>query len=503
MVATLDIKTADGIVRGHRGRRVARWRSIPYAAPPVGEWRFRAPRPVRPWSGVRNATEFGFAAMQHRNGARIGPRREQPTGEDCLTLNVTAPVEPSATPRPVMVFIHGGGYILGTSALGLYSGARLALRGDVIVVSLNYRLGAFGFVDFSEYSTPGQPFDTNLGLRDQVAALEWVQRNIAAFGGDPGNVTIFGESAGAHAVLALLATPAAAGLFHRGISQSPPADWATTADDAKIFARRCVDALGVSPDEAGKALLELRPNDIRRVVDKAVAGVLRDQPGIFPVAPVVDGDFLPESPFTAITGGTAHRVPLIIGTNRDEGTLFTRLDDTLPTTPDRMRRVLRHSGDDAESRVIAAYPGFPDPKVAVRMGGDFVFWRPATEVMAGHGRYAPTYAYRFDFAPRAVHLAGFGATHAFDLIPVFGASDTPVGRALTVAGGQRGLRSVTRQFQDNWLSFARTGKPLPSWPEYTPDRRSTMIIDYPPRVEDDPESAKRIAWQGVRLPSLA
>lgn len=502
MVATTDITTADGIVRGSKGRRVSRWRSIPFAAPPVGELRFRAPQPVQPWSGVHDATRFGFAAMQHRRGAQIGPRQQQPTGEDCLTLNITAPAEPSATPRPVMVFIHGGGYFIGTSALGLYSGSRLALLGDVIVVSMNYRLGAFGYVDFSEFSTPAQKFDGNLGLRDQVAALEWVQRNIAAFGGDPGNVTIFGESAGAHAVLALMATPAAAGLFHRGISQSPPADWGASQADAKVFARRCVDKLGAGSGDAAQALISASANNIRRAVDQSISEVLRDQPGLFPVAPQVDGDYLPLPIVEAFTSGNAHRVPLIIGTNRDEGTLFVRLDDTLPTTPDRIRWLLRQAGNGAESRVTAAYPGFPKPKIAVRMGGDFTFWRPALQVMAGHSQYAPTYAYRFDFAPRAVQLAGFGATHALDLIPVFGATSSPMGRALTAAGGQRGFRAVARQFQNNWLAFARTGTPLPSWPAYTEEQRATMIIDYPQRVEYDPEKAKRLAWQGVHPPAL-
>ncbi|MFJ4652793.1 carboxylesterase/lipase family protein [Nocardia sp. NPDC088792] len=502
MVATTDITTADGTVRGLRGRRVSRWRSIPFAAPPVGELRFRAPQPVQPWRGVRDATQFGFAAMQHRNGARIGPRTQQPTGEDCLTLNVTVPNEPAAGPRPVMVFIHGGGYFIGTSALGLYSGARLAVRGDVIVVSINYRLGAFGYVDFSEYSTPANAFDSNLGLRDQVAALEWVRRNIAAFGGDPGNVTIFGESAGAHAVLALFATPAAAGLFHRGISQSPPADWASSPADAKLFAQRCVTELGATATTAAERLRTASANDIRRAVDRAINRILHDQPGLFPGAPLVDGEYLPLSPIDAFASGAAHRVPLIIGTNQDEATLFTRFDDTLPTTPERIHWLLRQSGADAESRVTAAYPGYPSPKAAVRVGGDFTFWRPSLQVMESHSRYAPTYAYRFDFAPRAIQLAGFGATHALDLLPVFGATDTPIGRAMTIAGGQRGLRAVTRQFMDNWLAFARTGSPLPSWPAYTEDRRATWIIDYPPHVAYDPDKTKRLAWQGVRIPAL-
>jgi para-nitrobenzyl esterase len=499
----VDITTAEGVVHGHRGRHVLRWRSIPYAAAPVGELRFRAPQPVQPWSGVRDATEFAFAAMQHRSGARIGPRRIQPTGEDCLTLNVVAPVEPSATPRPVMVFIHGGGYVIGTSALGLYSGARLALRGDVIVVSMNYRLGGFGYVDFSEFSTPERPFDSNLGLRDQVAALEWVQRNIAAFGGDPGNVTLFGESAGANAVVTLLATPAAGGLFHRGIAQSAPADWVVTAEEARLFARRCIEKLGATTEDTTKALTEASPNDIRKAVDREIGRALRDHPGVFPASPVVDGDYLPKAPIDAITDGSAHRVPLIIGTNRDEATLFTRFDDTLPTTPSRLRAALSGSEDGAESRLTAAYPGYPAARVAVRMGGDFVFWRPTLAVLAGHSQYAPTYAYRLDFAPRAVRLAGFGPTHALDLIPVFGGVDSSVGRALTAAGGHKGFRAVQREFQDNWLAFARTGKPLPSWPEYTEQRRITRVIDYPARLEVDPEKSKRLAWESIRVPALS
>jgi para-nitrobenzyl esterase len=503
MLATTDIMTADGVVRGHRSRRVVRWRSVPYAAPPVGALRFRAPHPVQPWSGVRDATEFGFAAMQHRNGARLGPRRSQPTGEDCLTLNVTVPATPSSTPRPVMVFIHGGGYVLGTSALGLYSGSRLALRGDVIVVSINYRLGAFGYVDFSEFSTPERPFESNLGLRDQVAALRWVQRNIAAFGGDPGNVTVFGESAGAHAVVSLLATPAAAGLFHRGIAQSAPADWAVTAEEARVFTRRCLENLGATPEDAATALTAAGANDIRKAVDRAIGAVLWQQPGSFPAAPVVDGEYLPAAPIDAIAAGTAHRVPLIIGTNRNEGTLFARFDRTLPTTPEQLQAALARCGDATlEKRVVSAYPGYPTPKAAMRMGGDFVFWRPTVTVLEGHSRHMPSYAYRYDFAPRAVQLAGFGATHALDLIPVFGGVAGPIGRAMAVAGGYRAFRAVQDEFQENWLSFARTGAPLPSWPQYTEQHRSTRIIDYPARVEVDPDRTKRLAWEGVRVPAL-
>ncbi len=493
------ITTADGVVCGQRGAHLARWRGIPYAAAPVGELRFRAPQPVQPWTGVREATEFGLAAIQPRWGTQIGPRRAQPSGEDCLTLNVVAPAAPSPTPRPVMVFIHGGAYFIGTTALRLYSGSRLALRGDVVVVSINYRLGAFGYVDFGEFSTPESPFDSNLGLRDQVAALEWVRRNIAAFGGDPENVTVFGESAGAHAVLALLATPAAAGLFHRGIAQSPPADWGVPREDARAFARGCVGNLGATSDNAATMLREASTHDIRRAVERQMARDTHERPGAFAIAPEVDGDYLPKLPITAIIEGSAHAVPLIIGTNLDEARLFVRFDDTLPTTPDRLRGVLSGSRE-AESRIAAAYPGYPAPKAAVRAGGDYMFLRPSLQVMEAHSRRAPTYAYRFDYAPRAVRLAGFGATHALDLLPVFGGVDSAFGRATTIAGGHKGFRAVQREFQDNWLAFARTGKPLATWPEYSAERRTTRVIDYPPRLEVDPEKSKRVAWESVRVP---
>jgi len=501
MVATIDITTDDGVVRGRRGRRVLRWRGLPYAAPPIGELRFRAPQPVQPWSGVRDATEFSSASMQHRGGARLGARVVQPTSEDSLTLNVTVPATPSITPRPVMVFIHGGGYVMGTSALSLYSGARLAQRGAV-VVTLNYRLGAFGYADFSQFATPSRPFDSNLGLRDQVAALEWVRRNIAAFGGDPGNVTIFGESAGAHAVLSLLATPAAHGLFHRAIAQSPPADWGLSADDAAEFARLLIGRLGIDPADAAKVLPELPANDIRKAADRTVAATGRQHPGFFPICPVTDGEYLPQAPVDAIRDGNAAAVPLIIGTCRDEGQLFARFLDALPTDPKRLQRLLSAAGDEVEQRVRAAYPKYPEQRTAVRMGGDYVFWRPSVAVMEGHSKHAPTYAYRYDYAPRALKLAGIGATHATDLIPVFGAGDSPIGRALTTAGGAHGMAVVTRQFQDNWLTFARTGAPLPSWPAYTETDRLTLIIDDPVRVLPDPDRQRRLAWAGVRAPTL-
>ena len=406
----LQITTAEGAVRGCTKGGVRRWRSIPFAAPPVGDLRLRAPAPVQPWTGVRDATRFADAAIQNRRTSANAFGRIQRQSEDCLTLNVVAPCESRTTPRPVMVFIHGGGYLMGTSAVELYSGANLVKRGDVIVVSINYRLGALGYVDFSQFSTPERPFDSNLGLRDQVAALEWVQRNIAAFGGDPGNVTIFGESAGAAAITTLLATPAAEGLFHRAIAESSPADWAVSSDTAAEFGRRCVEFLGVDEPEnnreaAAKMLSTVEGYSIFRAGIRLMERDLEKAPGIFPMVPVVDGDYLPKAPIQAMADGTAHRVPLIIGTNRDEGTLFAKYFDYLPTRKDRIDVMLGGDEGSPADGLLARYPGYPEAVAAVEFGGDYMFWRPTIEACEAHSAYAPTFNYRYDYVPKVFRLS--------------------------------------------------------------------------------------------------
>ena len=209
----------EGPVRGAVNSGLRTWRGIPYAAPPVGELRLRLPQPVRPWTEVFDATAYGPVPPQPRGRGFLGAGRRTPMDEDCLTVNVTAPLAPAA-PRPVLVYLYGGGFTTGAASAEAYDATRLVERGDVVYVCMNYRLGALGFMDFRRYSTPQRPFDANCGLADQVAALRWVQRNIARFGGDPGNVTIFGQSAGAMSVTALMCAPSAKGLFHRAIALS-------------------------------------------------------------------------------------------------------------------------------------------------------------------------------------------------------------------------------------------------------------------------------------------
>ncbi|PTR30546.1 para-nitrobenzyl esterase [Rhodococcus sp. OK519] len=499
MTSSLDVTTTDGVVRGRRIGDLLTWRGIPFAAPPIGPLRLRAPQPVEPWAGIHDGTEFGAAAPQSRMGTTLRPGKYQPISEDCLTLNVLAPSAPSTTPRPVMVFIHGGAFVLGTTAMGIYRGDRLARRGDVVYVSVNYRLGALGYLDFTEFSSADRPFDSNLGLRDQVAALRWIQRNIAAFGGDPDNVTIFGESAGGTSVTTLMATPAAQGLFARAIAESSAPTLVGDAPRARQWARQFLTLLGCDDTtDAARALDAATPAELGKAGSRLGAKVLAETPGLHPFGPVVDGDYLPVEPLRAFTDGTAHRVPLIIGTNAREGTLFPKVLDGLPTNAARIDAMFALTDPDARDRVVAAYPGYPGPIAAIELGGDLTFWRPSVDIADAHSVHAPTYSYRYDFAPRLLHRLGLGATHAFELFAVFGYGDSAAGRALTASGGRRGMRAVTDRVQENWISFARNGVPEPWWPRYDIDNRRTLLFDVPTRVERDPGRERRVAWSGYR-----
>ncbi|MGB3773568.1 MAG: carboxylesterase/lipase family protein [Rhodococcus sp. (in: high G+C Gram-positive bacteria)] len=494
--AITEVTTADGTIRGFVHDDIAQWRGIPYAEPPVGPLRLRAPQPVTPWDGVRETTTWGDAAIQDSARSPIGPIKGQRTSEDCLTLNVSAPAARPSSPRPVMVFIHGGAYTLGTSATSLYSGKSFVQRGGVVYVSLNYRLGALGYLDFRQFSTPDRTFDSNLGLRDQVAALQWVQRNIAAFGGDPDNVTIFGESAGANAVTTLTAIPATRGLFHRAISQSSAPGMVATSDRSEQWGREFVELLGATPDTAADALATAEPHALVKAARRLGKKCLEETPGLIPYGPSVDGDFVPESPLEAYRSGRASAVPMIIGTNVHEGTLFPKALDALPTNDERISKLFANTDPSAKNRILAQYPGYPKGLSAIDFGGDVTFWRPSIEIADAHSQYAPTYVYRYDYSPRLFDLLKLHATHGSELFAVFGAYRTWQGRLFALLGDWRSSVKVTDEVQKHWLAFATGGAPQSEWGRYEVPTRATRIIDTATRMENDPLGARREAWEG-------
>ena len=310
-------------------------------------------------------------------------------------------------------------------------------------------------------------------------------------------MTIFGESAGGNAVTTLLATPAARGLFHRGIAESSAPGLVATKERATEWAREFVGFLG-NGDNAAQALDSADVTSLGRAGTKLAFTVLNRTPGLHPFGPVIDGDFLPENPLDACHAGSAHQVPLIIGTNSREGTLFPKILDALPTNPERIDKMFSLTDPDARDRVVEAYPGYPGEAAAIDVGGDFTFWKPSLELAEAHSRLAPTFSYRFDFAPRVMKWLGLHATHGFELFAVFGINETAFGKLMTVPGGRAAFAHVTEQVQSNWLHFARTGTPMDHWPTYDEATRSTMIFDARTRVQRDPRRDRRQAWEGYR-----
>lgn len=500
----LLVESDRGALRGIRRNGVRCWRGIPYAASTAGDGRFRAPRPAPGWDGVRDAADYGPVAPQKRKGQFIGAAPHLERSEDCLSLNVVAPEEPGSG-RPVMVFIHGGAYSVGSSGEYPQQGERLVRRHGVVYVSMNYRLGALGWLDFRAYASERHPFEANLGLRDQVAALEWVRRNIAAFGGDPGNVTLFGESSGANSVTTLMTVPAAEGLFARGIAQSSPANAVYLPEVAARWAGEYVrilsrmvdddDLESESPEDAGAMLRSADAMLLAEATTRLSVRTPDENPGTIALAPVIDGEFLPVRPLDAFRDGLAHRVPLIIGTNDREGSLFEGRISILPTTKPRIRAIFARTRKKSRKAIKRQYPGLPERRPAADFAGDFTFWFPSVKVAERHSRFAPVHCYRFDAAPRMPRLLGLDATHGLELFALFEKFDNVTGIGLTLLGGRRMFREVGRRMQRHWASFAASGAPEPTWPPYDEVARRTLIFDRADRVESDPRRAKRLAWE--------
>jgi len=488
----LVVKTTHGTLRGEARDGVASWKAIPYAAPPVGARRFRPPQPAVPWTGERDATRFGPVAAQSRDpriALMSGVTDKVVSGEDSLLLNVFAPADAApGDQRPVMVWIHGGAFIMGSGSTPLYHGAPFARQG-LIVVTFNYRLGLPGFLYLGDLA-PDRA-EGNYALLDQIAALAWVRDNIAAFGGDPGAVTVMGESAGAISVATLLAMPAARGLFHRAILESgasglsPP-----TRDDATRFARRVLAELAVTVDE-------LADVPIDRLI--ACQERLAQELGLGAFAPYIDGVTIPRPPIDVIRAGGAAGIPLLAGTNRDEWTLFEvflgagTIEPFKPLLRQRLGPVL----DQLLALHREAHAERSDARAWVDLVGEVVFRIPVirlAEAQAGHA--TPVYLYRFDWQSPA--LGGrLGAAHALELPFVWNRLDLPMASIL-LGPDLAGAQPLAAVMHASWVQFIKTGDPngggLPTWPTYDAERRPTLLIDRTCQVVDDPAGAARALW---------
>ena len=490
-------ETRSGKVQGTEEEGLHVFRGVPYAQPPVGALRWQRPRREEAWDDVRDASRFAAISAQGDSPLeQMLGSADVTKSEDSLYLNIWTPGLDDRR-RPVMVWIHGGGWLTGSGSTPWYDGARFALNGDVVLVTINYRLAALGFLHLADLLGPEYEGSGNLGILDQVAALEWVRDSIDAFGGDPGNVTVFGESAGAGSVGTLLGMPEARGLFQGAIAQSGAASWHITRDQATENARRLIDALGVASDDA-EALLSVQ---WERIVEaQAVLGGEGGALGL-PFQPVIDGTVLPVPPIEAIAAGNAAGVRVLIGTNADEMTLFGLMDERLASIDEEglVHRARSYHGDAATEFVKTYSANRPDAALAdvwFALAGDAVFRIPAIRLAEGHLPHGTVHKYLFTWATPA-----FGgvlrSTHALDIPFVFDNLNKPGVPMFTGDGGER--QAIADVMHRAWIAFAHRGDPshpdLPEWPAYCCDRRATMRFDVECELLLDPAGDERALWE--------
>ncbi|HEY6958729.1 MAG TPA: carboxylesterase family protein [Candidatus Limnocylindria bacterium] len=499
------VATRAGKLRGAIVDDIHVFRGVPYAAPPFGARHLAAPAPAVPWSGVRDALVDGAKPPQPTMPAFADqPWDRAPVGADCLNMNIWTP-DPGARGLPVMIWITGGSFRAGSNAW--YDGSRFA-RDGVVCVAINYRSGPEGFL----YVQDGTP---NRGLLDQIAAMEWVRDNIASFGGDAGNVTLCGESAGAMCIGVLLAVPRAKGLFRRAIMQSGAASFAVTADAARRIGERFAEKLGVAATQ--DALATVAPDaliathfaldaDVMARPDPAHWGV--SMAGAMLTQPVIDGEIVPSAPLERIRAGAAGGVDVIVGSNLDDWRLFLAFTGDLPKiTEEQITGPLARHGANTFAayglpleRALAAYrsmyPGASPGDLLAAIQTDWWIRVPALRLADAHvGPTSRTFMYEFAWrSPVGDGL--FGSCHALEIPFVFDTLDEGPGQMLGDLLGPEPPRQLATEMHAAWARFIAHGDA--GWPEYDVPRRATMRFRTPSIVVDDPRSRERALWEGVR-----
>lgn len=496
------VETSGGRVEGVEQQGVQVFRGIPYAAPPVGPLRFRPPQAPAPWSGVRDASRFGNTAPQPPSllpGMAPGLQNE-----DCLYLNVYTPGADSER-RPVMVWIHGGAFTGGSGSQELYDGVPIVNRGGVVLVTINYRLGALGYLHLGEHADRLEGAASNLGQLDQIAALQWVQANIERFGGDPGHVTIFGESAGGMAVSTLLGMPAAKCLFHQVIAQSGAAHATHSRESAGWVVDAVLADLGIAHNEIEK----LRDVPWERLLAAQVQsmGAVGSRV-LLPYAPSIDPASLPRSPLDVIREGGAAHMPLMVGANRDEWKLFSaanpKHESMDEATLEKLvrSRVRMSGGEDAGALLDAYRKARPETKPSDLFDAfetDRIFRIPAIRLAEAQRDHQPaTWKYYFTY-PSPARRGKLGACHALELPFVFGSFAAPTMDRFAGTGPE--VDALSTAMMDSWIAFAKSGDPnhagIPSWSPYCSERRATLIFDRAIEAREAPEELERRAWDGL------
>lgn len=497
----LIVETEYGRLEGLFENNLYAFKGVPYAAPPVGEMRWLPPQPAIPWTGLRSATAYGNIAPQDASVLAMLPSAPEQQNEDCLFLNIFTPGLDAAR-RPVMVWIHGGAFSIGSGSTEMYTTGTIASNCDVVLVTINYRLGVLGFMNLNEVTEGRIPSTGNEGLLDQVAALRWVKRNIAAFGGDPDKVTVFGESAGAMSIGCLLNLPAGAGLFQRAILESPVGEMARPLDMSVRITEQFLRIAGL--DARNTEALRSAPLDLLLSAQRKTA--FQMEQGAAPVIPVADGIILPMMPVASLECGRGIRVPTLIGCNLDEDKFFSLMNPKFFKIDEEglRERVEKYVESADVEKVIDAYrnararrgePNSPFDLFSA-INTDVMFRHTAIRIAEAQCRHTPG-GYNYLFGWKSPASGGrLGACHVLEVGFVLG------NYTAAFNGSGPDADRLSRQMQDAWTSFARTGSPtsesLGEWPRYS-EARSSMFFDRDSRVEKAVMEEERSIWESVRI----
>ncbi len=470
------VSSRDGQIQGVVESGIASFKGIPYATAPTGEMRWRAPRPPAPWSSILVADKYGSACLQP---SMPGRAKQESVSEDCLTLNVFSPTSLDDRKLPVMFWIHGGSFVTGAGGNAFYDGALLANHG-VVVVTINYRLGRFGWFAHPALTKAanGEPI-ANYGMLDQIAALKWVRDNIDAFGGDPNNVTIFGESAGAMCVNLLMTSPLANNLFHKAISESGLGrEPAHSLEAEEELGAEFADSLGVKNDDVGS---------LRQLAADAILGHKKEAPkgSRANYGPIIDGNVVPRDVAAAFADLTTRPIPFIIGTNDDEATLY-------PQIREHPELVLARSSADLVALGSPYSKTAENPaELAAQITTDEMFTEPARFLARNHAiAGAPTFRYLFSYVPQEKRPNVKGAGHGHEIQFVFGNLGARGGGSFSSAD-----RNMSEDIMLYWTNFAKTGNPngkgLPAWPDYRRGGDRTLLIRSNGfRIANDPDGSR-------------
>lgn len=493
-----EVKTKNGIVKGKVENGVMKWLGIPYAKKPLGEYRFRRAQPADDWTGVLETVNWGKKPLQP---PFLSTNPDVEESEDCLYLNIWS--NGTECKKPVVVFIYGSAFIIGEASLNTYDGTNYAKDG-IVFVSFNHRVGVFGGYDLSHLPGAEKDFDSDIMESDQIQALRWVKENIEGFGGDPLNVTLMGESAGAGSVINLMASPEAKGLFHKAISQSAVI---RSTMDPKVGERNMsllLKHLNLSIEEVGK-LKEINTDELKDASLWLTNNYSRENPGIFLPGNMIGGELLPESPIKAIGKGCGKGIKLMIGTNRNEASLFIHGETSnMMYSKEEIEQFFENcnTSEEVRNKLREYYDYFETPQSIQDFCRDYTFVNDGATVADLQSQYADTYMYYFSYQPEPSTQMGLGCFHGLEIPLSLGTSEISELKEFYEASDEKSFQKVAKTCYRAWVNFIKFGNPNGKgkgpWPKYRMNKRQVYQIDTKCRVLNNPYRKMRKAFRGLK-----